>query len=175
MFYPIFILVVGVTMLPATAPDSTLILKSSAFQNGQSIPVKYTCDGKNISPKVSWANVPKGTKSFAVIIDDPDAGPTPWVHWVIFNIPNDQRVLRKDIPAKKVLKSGAEQGINDFKEIGYGGPCPPAGPPHQYVMKLYALDTELNLAAGLTKADVVQAMKGHIVEKAALKATYKRQ
>lgn len=175
MFYSLFILVISVASLPATAPDTTLTLKSPAFQKGQSIPAQYTCDGKNISPAVSWTHIPDGTKSFALIIDDPDAGATPWVHWVIFNIPKDQRTLRKNIPGKRKLVNGALQGINDFKEIGFGGPCPPKGPPHQYVMKLYALNTKLDLPPGATKAQVVQAMKGHIVGKAVLKASYKRR
>lgn len=175
MLYSLLFLLFSPVLLANTAPDSSLTLKSPAFTKGQTIPVQYTCDGKNISPAVSWSNVPDGTRSFALIIDDPDAGPTPWVHWVVFNIPADQRALHKNIPNKKELRSGAEQGINDFKKIGFGGPCPPQGPPHQYVMTLYALNTTLDLEPGATKAQVIQATKGHIIEKAELKAPYKRQ
>jgi Raf kinase inhibitor-like YbhB/YbcL family protein len=175
MFYSILFLMVGVLYQPNSRPDTTLTLKSPAFVKGQAIPVQYTCDGKNISPEISWSGAPGGTKSFALVIDDPDAGQTPWVHWVIFNIPKDQRMLKKDIPVQKELKSGALQGVNDFKKIGFGGPCPPKGSAHQYVMKLYALDSKLDLKAGSTKAEVVKAMKGHIIEKAVLKAKYKRQ
>jgi Raf kinase inhibitor-like YbhB/YbcL family protein len=162
-------------MQTAMAGDSTLTLKSPSFQKGQTIPVQYTCDGKNISPKVSWSHVPDGTKTIALIIDDPDAGSTPWVHWVIFNIPANQKGLKKNIPAKKQLKSGAIQGTNSFKKIGFDGPCPPRGPAHQYVMKLYALNTKFDLKGNSTKAQVVQAMKKHVIAKAVLKAKYKRK
>jgi Raf kinase inhibitor-like YbhB/YbcL family protein len=155
--------------------DSSLTLKSRAFKKGQTIPVQYTCDGKNISPEASWSHVPHGAKSFALIIDDPDAGSTPWVHWVIFNIPANQRELKKNIPANKKLKDGAIQGANSFNKIGFDGPCPPRGPAHQYVMKLYALDTKLDLKGSSTKAQVVRAMENHILEKAVLKAKYKRR
>jgi Raf kinase inhibitor-like YbhB/YbcL family protein len=175
MIYSILFLIAGVLYQPNSGPDTTLTLKSPAFVKGQSIPAQYTCDGKDVSPEVSWANVPDGTKSFALIIDDPDAGSNPWVHWVIFNIPKNQRMLKKDLPAKKELKSGALQGVNDFKNIGFGGPCPPKGPAHQYVMKLYALNSKLDLKAGVTKAQMIKAMKGHIIEKAVLKAKYKRR
>jgi Raf kinase inhibitor-like YbhB/YbcL family protein len=180
MFYSILFLIVGALYQPNVyqpngGPDTTLTLKSPAFEKGQTIPVQYTCDGKDVSPEVSWANVPAGTKSFALIIDDPDAGSNPWVHWVIFNIPRNQRMLEKDVPNKKELKSGALQGVNDFKNIGFGGPCPPKGPAHRYVMKFYALKSRLDLKAGVTKAQVIKAMKGHIIGKAVLKAKYKRR
>lgn len=175
MVYSVLIFIVGSLMQIAAVQDTTLTLTSPAFQKGQPIPVKYTCDGQNISPEVHWTNIPDGTMSFALIMDDPDAGPQPWIHWVIFNIPAKQKTLHQNIPGKGVLESGALQGINDFNHLGYGGPCPPAGPPHQYVLTLYALDVRLHLQPGATKAQVMKAMSGHIIDKAVLKALYKRQ
>jgi Raf kinase inhibitor-like YbhB/YbcL family protein len=175
MFYSVLILFTSFIIQPGGGSDTTFTLKSPAFVKGQTIPVQYTCDGKNVSPEISWNNVPDGTKSFALIIDDPDAGRTPWVHWVIFNIPASQHGLKEGIPNKKALENGVLQGVNDFKKIGFGGPCPPKGPAHQYVMKLYALNSKLDLKAGATKDQVIKAMKGHIIEKAVLKAKYKRR
>jgi len=175
MTYSILLVLLGAIVQPKGGPGQKLTLKSSAFTEGKTIPVKYTCDGKNISPEVQWSNVPDGTKSFALILDDPDAPSKTWVHWVLFNIPASQHELKEDLPAKKELDSGATFGINDFGDVAYGGPCPPNGPAHQYVLKLYALDTKLDLKPGATKPQVLQAMKGHIIEQTELKEKYKRQ
>jgi len=149
-------------------------ITSSAFEEGGLIPSKYTCDGANVSPPLRWEAVPEGTKSIALISDDPDAPVGIWVHWVIFNLPADTKELPENVPPDKTLPSGARQGINDFRKIGYGGPCPPSGT-HRYFFKIYALDTVLDLPAGATKGDLLKAMEGHILGEGKLMGQYKRQ
>ena len=148
-------------------------LVSSAFSEGGMIPSQYTCDGKDISPPLQWSDVPEGVKSFALICDDPDAPMGTWVHWVIYNIPDTLRQLPEAVPATEKLSDGTLQGKNDFKRFGYGGPCPPGGT-HRYFFKLYALDTKLDLAPGATKAQLLDAMKGHILAEAQLIGKYGR-
>ena len=138
-------------------------LTSSAFAEGNPIPAKYTCDGEDVSPPLKWSSMPEGTKSLALISDDPDAPVGTWVHWVIYGIPPDATELQEGVPTSEVLTNGAKQGITDFKRIGYGGPCPPPGGPHRYFFKLYALDTDLDLKPGATKRDLLRAMEGHIL------------
>jgi Raf kinase inhibitor-like YbhB/YbcL family protein len=149
-------------------------LTSPAFGQGQPIPKKYTCEGPDLSPPLKWSDAPEGTKSFALICDDPDAPVGTWVHWVIYDIPASTTQLQEGVPKAETAPGGAKQGINDFKRIGYGGPCPPPGNPHRYFFRLYALDTELNLRGGATKGDLVKAMQGHILAEAQLMGTYKR-
>jgi Raf kinase inhibitor-like YbhB/YbcL family protein len=149
-------------------------MKSTAFDEGGMIPKKYTCDGPNVSPPLTWTSVPEGTKSLALICDDPDAPMGTWVHWVLFNLPADVRELPENIPPQKTLANGAKQGITDFRKIGYGGPCPPGGT-HRYYFKLYALDTEIDLDSGVTKKQLLEAMKGHILAEGQLMGKYKRQ
>lgn len=148
-------------------------LKSSAFAATAMMPQQYTCDGQNISPPLAWTGVPDHTQSFAIICDDPEAPIGTWVHWVIFNLPAALRELPEHIPAQKKLPNGAKQGVNDFRQIGYGGPCPSAGE-HLYYFKLYALDTRLDLKAGATKTKLLQAMAGHILAESILAGMYKR-
>jgi len=149
-------------------------LKSSAFTAGEMIPKKYTCDGPDVSPPLSWSDVPAGAKSLALIADDPDAPMGTWVHWVAWNIPPNARGLEEGVPKKDSLPNGMKQGTTDFRSIGYGGPCPPSGT-HRYFFKLYALDAPLRLKAGATKRDVEAAMQGHVVGTAQLMGTYARQ
>jgi Raf kinase inhibitor-like YbhB/YbcL family protein len=155
-------------------PRNGLTLRSSAFSNDGEIPARYTCTGKNVSPPLAWGNVPTGTKSFALIIDDPDA-PDPrapqrvWVHWVVFNLPPTTTALPE---AVQPLPGAAKQGLNDWKRTAYGGPCPPIGR-HRYFHKLYALDTMLELDSP-TKSDLEKAMQGHVLGKAELVATYQK-
>ncbi|MGB4292887.1 MAG: YbhB/YbcL family Raf kinase inhibitor-like protein [Bacteroidales bacterium] len=149
-------------------------IKSPAFKEGELIPSKYTCDGPDISPPLEWSDAPAGTRSFALISDDPDAPVGTWVHWVIFNIPANVNRLNENIPKKDVLSNGARQGRNDFGRIGYGGPCPPGGT-HRYYFKLYALDKELDLKAGSTKRDLLKDMEGHVLAEAYLMGKYKRK
>jgi len=146
---------------------------SSAFSDGVMIPQKYTCDDNDISPPLEWSLAPDGTKTFALICDDPDAPMGTWVHWVLFNLPGNINELSENIPPVEVLTNGAKQGKNDFGKIGYGGPCPPGGT-HRYFFKVYALDVELNVEAGITKSDLLKAMDGHILSEGQLMGRYKR-
>ncbi len=147
---------------------------SSAFAEGGLIPAKYTCDGSDISPPLQWDGIPQGTKSIALISDDPDAPAGTWVHWVLFNLSADCKGLEENIPSDKTLPNGARQGNTDFGRVGYGGPCPPSGT-HRYFFKIYALDTKLDLAAGAKKSDLLKAMEGHIIGQGQLIGKYKRQ
>jgi hypothetical protein len=149
-------------------------LKSLVFDAGEMIPKQYTYDGQNISPPLAWSAVPNNAQSLALICDDPDAPMGTWVHWVIFNLPANIKELPENIPPQKSLANGAKQGTNDFHQIGYGGPRPPHGE-HRYFFKLYALDTKLNLEAGIKKADLLRTMEGHILDESKLMAKYRRR
>ena len=150
-----------------------ITITSTAFTDGGMIPRDYTCDGKDISPPLAWTGVPEGTKSLAIICDDPDAPMGTWVHWVLFNIPASVNELPHSMKHGKVLENGAKHGINDFRKFGYGGPCPPGGT-HRYYFKIYALDNELPQEPGITKAELLKAMKGHILAEGQLMGKYKR-
>jgi len=158
-----------------TPPGTTAAIKltSSAFTEGQPIPRQYTCSGINISPPLEWTGIPKSAKTIAIVADDPDAPGGTWVHWVIYNLPADIIGMVENLPATEDLKGGGFLGKNDFEKIGYGGPCPPSGT-HRYFFKIYALDTELPLKAGATKAEVEKAMAGHVVAQGQLMGTYNR-
>jgi hypothetical protein len=149
-------------------------LHSPAFTHGSDIPKKFTCDGQDVSPALAWSEPPAGTKSLALIVDDPDAPVGTWDHWVLFDLPDTLRELPEGVPKDKEPKLGGRQGANSWNRIGYGGPCPPPGPAHRYFFKLYALDTKLNLPAGATKAAVEKAMRGHILAQGKLMGKYKR-
>ena len=153
---------------------SELVITSQAFNDGQFIPRKYTGEGADISPPLSWGPGPEGTKSFALINDDPDAPAGTWVHWVIYNISPDAASLPEAVAAEKVLPDGAIQGMTDFGRVGYGGPMPPPGSAHRYFFKLYALDCVVDLAPAATKSELVSAMKGHILAQTELVGLYKR-
>lgn len=147
---------------------------SAAFKEGQPIPRQYTCDGVNLSPPLEWSGVPKNAKTIAIVADDPDAPAGTWVHWVLYNLPAENIGLVENVPATETLKAGGFQGKNDFEKIGYGGPCPPSGM-HRYFFKIYAVDAELPLKAGATKAELEKALQGHIVTQGQLMGTYQRQ
>ncbi|MFB3926684.1 MAG: YbhB/YbcL family Raf kinase inhibitor-like protein [Syntrophales bacterium] len=149
-------------------------IKSPAFKQGEMIPAKYTCDGPNVSPPLEWSGAPPATKSFALISDDPDAPSGTWVHWVVYNIPPASTKIPENIPPEKNFPGGGKHGTTDFRRIGYGGPCPPSGT-HRYFFKLYALDSMLDLPAGATKAELLKAMKGHVLAEAELMGKYKRK
>ncbi len=152
------------------------ILTSAAFKDGAPIPGKYTCDGVDVSPPLTWSGAPAGTRSVALIADDPDAPGGTWVHWVLYNLPAEVFELPENIAKVESLDlGGARQGRNDFRRPGYGGPCPPPGPAHRYFFKLYALDTRLELKAGAQKKDVEAALEGHALGSAQLMGTYARQ
>ena len=155
-----------------------LVLSSTAFAPNASIPKVYTCEGKDLSPPLSWTGAPEGTRSYVLIVDDPDA-PDPkapkltWVHWVIYNIPATATSLPED-EKKQGVPKGALPGLNDWKKTGYGGPCPPIGR-HRYFHKLYALDTVLPDLKQPTKAQVLDAMKGHVLAETQLIGTYQKR
>ncbi|MEB3182529.1 MAG: YbhB/YbcL family Raf kinase inhibitor-like protein [Nostocaceae cyanobacterium] len=149
-------------------------LESTAFKSDSLIPSKYTCDGEDISPALSWSEPPSGTKSLALIVDDPDAPGKTFVHWVLYDIPATARSLPENVAAVNNLPNGTLQGKNDFGKLGYGGPCPPGGT-HRYFFKLYALDKKLDLESGATKAQVLVTMDGHILASAELMGGYQRQ
>ena len=138
-------------------------LSSSSFREGEHIPPQYTCEGVDLSPPLAWSNPPSGAKSFALIMDDPDAPRGTWVHWVLYNLPPTSRDLPEGLPRNPTLDPGGLQGVNDFGRIGYGGPCPPPGPSHRYLFKLYALDVTVPLPPRATKAQLERAMDGHLL------------
>jgi len=137
------------------------------------IPKKYTCDDMNISPPLAWDAVPEKTRSIALVADDPDAPGKTWVHWVAFNIPASAKELPENLPAQDAINGGGKQGTNDFKKLGYGGPCPPNGT-HRYYFHLYALDTELNLDSSVTKDQLLKAIEGHVLAEGELMGKYQK-
>ena len=156
----------------------TISLTSPVFTNNGAIPKNYTCQGKDISPALAWRDLPAGTKSLALIVDDPDA-PDPkapervWVHWVLYNIPPTASGLQEAVSAS-TLPAGTRQGKNDWERTGYGGPCPPIGR-HRYFHKLYALDSVLPDLRQPTQADLLKAVEGHVLEKVELVGTYQKE
>jgi Raf kinase inhibitor-like YbhB/YbcL family protein len=155
-----------------------MTISSSAFPHNESIPEKFSCDGSDISPPLSWSGLPAGTKSLVLIVDDPDA-PDPaaprmtWVHWLLYNLPPDAVELEEAVAAT-ALPGGTLQGLNDWKRTGFGGPCPPIGR-HRYFHKLYALNTLLPDLGNPDKAQLEQAMAGHILDQAELIGTFQRR
>ncbi len=149
------------------------LLKSPSFSQEAMIPSKYTCEGKDISPPLSWENAPSSTKSFVLICDDPDA-PRLWTHWLVYNIPASTLVFHENRPTIEKLPDGSLQGTNSFGNYGYGGPCPPSGT-HRYFFKLFALDSTLDLQSGASQQDVEEAMEGHVLAKTELMGLYKKQ
>ncbi|PJE50485.1 MAG: YbhB/YbcL family Raf kinase inhibitor-like protein [Candidatus Yanofskybacteria bacterium CG10_big_fil_rev_8_21_14_0_10_36_16] len=143
-------------------------ITSPSFNNGESVPSTYTCDGGNINPPLQFSEVPKEAKSLALIVDDPDAPVGTWFHWVMWNIKPETTEIRENVPPAE-----ATQGMTSFGKTGYGGPCPPSGQ-HHYHFKLYALDTELNLSQATDAEALENAMMGHILEQAELVGTYER-
>jgi Raf kinase inhibitor-like YbhB/YbcL family protein len=156
----------GGKMNHTTEGGEIMKLTSQEFKNGKSIPKRFTGDGVNVNPALDIEDIPAEAKSLALIVDDPDAPRGTWVHWVLYNIPVTARIEEDSVPG--------EQGLNDFGEIGYGGPSPPSGTQHRYFFKLYALDTELALGGRVDKRAVEAAMEGHIVDKAELLGLYKK-
>jgi Raf kinase inhibitor-like YbhB/YbcL family protein len=150
-----------------------LKVTSAAFAEGAAIPSQYTCDGRNVSPPLTWEGVPASAKTLALIADDPDAQRGVWTHWVVFNLPASERGLTEAVPATETLANGAKQGKNDFGNAGYGGPCPPSGT-HRYYFKLYALDGALSLPSDATKDQLLKAMEDHIVAEGQLMGRYQR-
>ncbi len=149
-------------------------ITAKAFSEGATIPVKYTCTGVDVSPALNWSDPPEGTRSLAMIVDDPDAPGGKWYHWLLWNIPADAGGIWEHVLPTAELPGGMVQGGNSFGKMGYGGPCPPRGRMHRYVFHLYALDTELKLPAGATHVELEHAMRGHIKGEADLMGRYGR-
>lgn len=159
----------------ATNTDQ-FILKSPSFTEGSRIPKKYTCEGENISPELIWENLPVGTVSLVLICEDPDAPVGIWTHWVLYNIPARLHSIPENLNSQKELISQEKilVGINDFKKLGYGGPCPPPGKPHRYFFRLFALNIKLDLKTGLNRDQVLAAIKEHILKETQLIGIYSR-
>jgi Raf kinase inhibitor-like YbhB/YbcL family protein len=149
-------------------------LSTTSFTPGGTIPRKFTCSGADVSPELSWAAPPAGTKSIALIVDDPDAPVGTWNHWLLYNLPPSAHSLPENQPHTAELANGALHGKNDFGKIGYNGPCPPPGKPHRYFFRLYALDIKLDLKAGADRRTLDEALKGHIVAQGEVMGTFGR-
>lgn len=167
-----------VFLLPARAAEvktEAIVLGSSAFETGATIPRKYTCDGENVSPPLHWNRIPFATKSLALIAEDPDAPGGIWSHWVVYDLPPNATTLGENTPKTDSLANGAKQGVNDFQQVGYGGPCPPPGQAHRYFFRLYALDRILELKPKANRQQLLTAIQGHNVGEAELIGLYQRQ
>jgi len=168
-----FIIVILLSLPFSNAEGGTMKLTSPAFEENGMIPVKYTCDGPDVSPPLKWGAIPSGTKSLALICDDPDAPAGTWVHWVYYDIPATKEGLPENVMPDEHPSPGGTHGTNDFRRIGYGGPCPPGGT-HRYYFKLYALNIMMNLSPGITKKELLKAMENHIIGRAQLMGRYRR-
>ena len=149
-------------------------LKSSAFLHGEDIPRRHSCEGGDHSPPLTWSGLPPGTRALALVCEDSDASLKKFTHWLVYDIPSGEAGLAEDQPRQPTLKSGAKQGENDFKRLGYGGPCPPNGPFHRYYFTLYALDSPLMLDPGAGRKEVDQAIALHAIERAQLMGRYRK-
>ncbi|MFN8544644.1 MAG: YbhB/YbcL family Raf kinase inhibitor-like protein [Candidatus Binatia bacterium] len=152
----------------------SLALSSPAFGPGAAIPRRHTCDGEDLSPPLAWTGVPEAPRAFALIVDDPDAPAGTWTHWVLYDLPSTTTSLPGSIAGRDTLAGGGEQGANDFRRTGWGGPCPPLGKPHRYRFHLYALDAPTGLAPGARRSEVLAAIRGHVIGEAELDGTYQR-
>jgi Raf kinase inhibitor-like YbhB/YbcL family protein len=148
-------------------------LHTNSFPNGGEIPRKYTCEGEDVSPQLSWSDPPARAQSLALIVEDPDAPSGTFTHWVLYGLPSDTRELAEGA-SKGQLPGGARQGRNDFGKLGYSGPCPPPGKPHRYFFKLYALDNKLDLQPGASRQQFEQATRGHVVAQAEIMGKFRR-
>jgi Raf kinase inhibitor-like YbhB/YbcL family protein len=164
-----------VTVAIAGGTAGAFELTSPAFANGAGVPVRHTCDGADVSPALAWKDAPAGAKAFALVCEDPDAPAGTWTHWVAYDLPAGRRDLPEGVPHDQTLADGSRQGMNDFRKLGYGGPCPPPGPAHRYVFKLFALDAPTGLEPGATRQQLLQAIARHTVGTAELTGTYRRR
>lgn len=171
----------GALSAPGCAPraalpevSQTMTLSSPAFPDGDRIPVRYTCDGQDISPPLAWTEPPPGTKSLLLIMDDPDAPGGVFTHWILFNLPAGAGELAEAVPRQGQLANQALQGTNDFGKIGYNGPCPPPDRLHHYRFVIYALDSPVELEAGALREQILNSIQGHILARGQLTATYQR-
>jgi Raf kinase inhibitor-like YbhB/YbcL family protein len=154
---------------------ATITVTAEAFRNGDPIPREYTCDGQDISPAISWRNSPAETKSFTLMVEDPDAASGTFTHWILLNIPPAARAIPRGLSRKQTLEDGTIQCTNTFGRIGWNGPCPPPGNPHRYFFRLYALDIKLSLSGKENRSTILNAMKGHIIAQGEMMGTYRRQ
>jgi Raf kinase inhibitor-like YbhB/YbcL family protein len=167
-----------VAFAEASAPEGgsamSFAIQTNAFAPGSVIPKKYTCDGTDVSPELTWSGVPAGTQAFALIVDDPDAPGGTWTHWIAWDIPANATRLPEGTPKNETLADGTRQGKNDFNRVGYNGPCPPPGKPHRYFFKLYALGAKLDVRAGASRGELESAMKGKTLGQAEVMGKYGR-
>jgi Raf kinase inhibitor-like YbhB/YbcL family protein len=170
----LFAFVCGILTAAERPAKGAFQLQSTAFGEGGFIPQKYTCSGENVSPALSWTDVPAGTKSLVLIVSDPDAPSGTWIHWIVYDLPASIRRLPEGLPKAGDIEGGGRQGTSSFQEVGYGGPCPPPGDAHHYHFTLFALNARLGLQAGATREQVDRAMKGRVIAKAELVGLYKR-
>ena len=156
------------------ASQQTLTLTSTRFEQGATIPKRYTCEGENISPALDWSDVPSGTKSLALVCEDPDAPSGMFIHWVMYDIPASERGLAENIAKSEVLPNGSRQGKNGAGKIGYTGPCPPPGKPHRYFFRLFALDAPVSFSQPPTRDELMAAIDAHILARGEVMGTYRR-
>ena len=174
---PLLTLAVILYVVPTRVRGQTaakIELKTTAFEPGGFIPKRFTCEAADVSPALAWSEPPAGTKSFAIIEDDPDAPSGTFVHWLVYDLPAGYRRLAEALPGSDQMTGGGRQGTNDFSKTGYSGPCPPRGKPHRYWIRLYALDTKTNLRPAASRAELDAAMQGHILVQAGLMGLFKR-
>ena len=176
---PLLITVVLALVVPAEvrgqeASSSKMELTTTSFTPGGFIPKRFTCEAADVSPALAWTDPPPGTRSFAIIEDDPDAPSGTFVHWVVYDLPAAYRKLPEALSGNDQMPGGGRQGTNDFSRTGYSGPCPPPGRPHRYFIRLYAVDTILNLRPAATRKELDAAMQGHILAQAELMGRYQR-
>jgi Raf kinase inhibitor-like YbhB/YbcL family protein len=170
-------IVLALSLFPFTAPATgspTPRIASDAFEEGKSVPRKFTCDGADRSPPLHWEGAPEGTNALALVVDDPDAPSGTWTHWLLYNMPPATRALGEGIPTSATLGDGSRQGTNDFGKVGYSGPCPPPGSTHRYRFKLYALSSPIELEPGAKRDAVLKAIDEKRLAEAELTATYGR-
>jgi hypothetical protein len=161
----ILVMALGLVGAAAAQPDqaSSIVIRSSAFLEGGIIPKRYTCEGADWSPPLSLSRVPRGTKTLALIVFDPDAPGGTFTHWALYNLPGDVSTLPENLPRTPSIIDGGLQTLNDFGRVGYNGPCPPPGPPHHYHFQIYALATALRLASNADARALREAMRGHVL------------
>jgi Raf kinase inhibitor-like YbhB/YbcL family protein len=156
------------------AKTMSLTVTSTSFRSGGDIAKKFSCDGEDVSPQISWSGAPEGSKAFVLIAEDPDAPAGTWTHWVLYDVPAATTSFDEGLSKAEQLPDGLKQGRNDFRKIGYNGPCPPAGKPHRYFFRLYALDRILNVKPGAARSEIEKAMQGHILAQGEYMGRYRR-